>query len=305
MFDLYFAGTQSDASNELLSSLNANILLSWYHNKKRIEDVVAQKRDGTYSGKLFIDSGAFTAHRKDIDLNVDDYINYVNERDDAIDLFAQIDTIPGKFGQEKTRQQIKDAVEGTRSNYLYMVDKVKSPEKLIPVFHQGEDFEQLDWILNLQVNGKPIPYIGVSGSKSLSARERFEWYVPVYARIHASNNPNVKVHCFGNSSIKHMKSYPFTSSDATSWLKIAANGNIITKYGIMEVSNKSLYSRTNINSNRGLKDFEEYVEKLGYTLEQLQNDYASRANWNIQFLFDWSQNHTYKGKKVFKDTRLF
>ena len=41
-------------------------------------------------GKLFIDSGAFTAWTKGTYINVDDYVYFLNDRVQYIDLFGQL-----------------------------------------------------------------------------------------------------------------------------------------------------------------------------------------------------------------------
>ena len=295
MFDLYYAAQQHRASDELFVELGAHRLLSWILNKKHIAELVELKRAGKYTGKLFIDSGAFTAHRKETHLDVDEYIEFLNNIDDAIDLFAQIDDIPGTFGQIRTFNQIQESSKKSWDNYLYMVKRVKSPEKLLPVFHQDESIENyLDKILKYKINGKPIPYIGISSAKDKASGVRFEWYKDVYHYIAHSCNPNVKTHSFGTSSTTHLKRYRFTSSDATSWLQTAANGSIMTKHGIVKLSEKSINDPDNManKDGQGETSFQsvlECIEEYGFNLEDLKEKYYERANFNIRYLQAWAK----------------
>ena len=61
--------------------------------------------------QISIDSGAFSVHTKGIELDVDEYINYINSIDDDIHIFAQVDKIPGEFGKEKTKEQILETLD--------------------------------------------------------------------------------------------------------------------------------------------------------------------------------------------------
>ena len=305
MFDLYFAATQGKNSIQYRVDFNSNILLSWILDRKSIDYLVELKRSKKYNGKLFIDSGAFTAHRKDTIIDTDKYIDFLNERDDVLDLYAQVDSIPGKFGQVRTKEDIKIATKLSKDNYLYMVNKVKSSEKLLPVFHQDESFSHLDWMLNLKVNNNLIPYIGISGAKDRSVELRFNWYLEVFEHIYNSNNPKVKTHAFGTSSINHLVQYPFTSSDSTSWLQTAANGGVICKYGVIKLSDRTLSDPDNIFNSPALEKFSLYTKDLGYNIEDLKTDYELRSKFNIEFLDTWSKNYKYKGLKNFKRSKLF
>ena len=61
-FDFYFAGTQCDEADEVMVSLNANVLKSYVNDQKSIQKWFERKKNG-WKGKLMIDNGAFTFHR--------------------------------------------------------------------------------------------------------------------------------------------------------------------------------------------------------------------------------------------------
>ena len=101
---------------------------------------------------LFIDSGAYSVHSQGFekvskgrfatfDEMVDEYINYVNGLDDKIIAVAQFDHIPGVFKQPKKPEDYVESAKLSWENFLYMYPKMKSPEKLLVVYHQGESFE--------------------------------------------------------------------------------------------------------------------------------------------------------------------
>jgi len=73
-FDFYFAGTQCQESTELLKDLGCNVLKSYVNDRKEINKWFQYKKDG-WTGKLLIDNGEFTFHRKGGSLDIDEYIN--------------------------------------------------------------------------------------------------------------------------------------------------------------------------------------------------------------------------------------
>ena len=103
-FDLYFAGANNSATDDYFISNNCNRLFSQLNDRKLIQRYVQAKKDG-WTGKLMIDSGAFTLHRSDKKVDVDKYIDYLNEYHDYFDYYIQLDHIPGKWGQPRTAEQ--------------------------------------------------------------------------------------------------------------------------------------------------------------------------------------------------------
>ena len=106
MFDLYFAGQVTDHVDKCLFDMGANHLFSFLNERKNIDRWI--KWVDTYGkrGKLFIDSGAFTAWTKGTYINVDDYIYFLNDRVQYIDLFGQLDCIPGNIRNKPTQAQV-------------------------------------------------------------------------------------------------------------------------------------------------------------------------------------------------------
>lgn len=165
-------------------------------------------------GNIMIDSGAFTAWTKDINLDVDTYINWINKWNQYVTTFGQIDVIPPK---KATRQEIDDCCKRTWDNYLYMKDRMISPEKLLYTFHYGEDFKWLIQALEYRDgNGKPIEYMALGGLVGRSTKQRINFLNKCFDIIKHSSNPNIKVHGFGVSSEKLWKRYPFESCDSFS-----------------------------------------------------------------------------------------
>ena len=292
-FDLYFAGAHNSRSEEYLQRRGANRLKSQLRERKDIEKWIANM---TPNNKLFIDSGAYTAYTKGVSVDVDDYISYINSISDKITIFAQVDKIPGTFRQEKTVQEKKEAPAKSWENYLYMRARVKEPDKLIPIFHQGEDYA---WLKNMlewtDETGKHIPYIGISPAFDVPGLESF--LDASFDIIEQSSNPNVKTHAFGMTRLKVLEQYPYYSADSTSWLLSAGMGSVYTPWGTIYMSDRKDAEGSYImNQPKAAQEtLSTYFAKLGFTMEEVRTDYSAQALLNIQYLLDWASNYRFKG----------
>lgn len=298
-FNLYFAGIGCKAGLQRIRDRSCNQLLSQLNDRREIKKWVQYFKDHPEcKSKLFIDSGAFSAHTKGKVVDVDDYINFMNEIDDYVHIFAQVDTIPGVFGQPKTREQLLEAPAKSWENYLYMKDRVKSVDKLIPVFHQGEDFK---WLVNMleytHEDGHHIPYIGISPANDVSVAKKTKWLIEVFRVIKNSSNPDVKTHAFGMTSLHLLEQFPFTSADSTTWVMTAANGNILTKYGTIRVSDRTMGEVDHIMQQAPtvINSLESYLNKYGFTLQQMIDSADTRKVYHVEYLKDWCDHYKYRG----------
>ena len=306
-FDLYFAGYYSDETAKLIIENDFNQLLSYVNEYKKIPFYMEAKKNG-WKGKLLIDSGAFSIHKSGKTADVDAYIEFLNKNHEYLDYYIQLDDIPGKWGQPKTEEQKRVSPIKTWENYLYMRSKLVEPKKLLPVFHQGEDFKYLRQMLEYRdENGEPIDYMCISSNKEIDANRRLEWYKRCYEEIQKSSNPNIKTHSLGTQSEKHCEMIPFTSVDATSWIMTGANGNLYTKWGSKTISDMQKGKKKNVINDRSFEVFKNYVEENGFTVEDLANKSDERIKWNCLYLGKWARDvREYKGPKSFKNNgRLF
>ena len=298
--DLYFAGSSHNKSSQWINELQLNRLFSQELNRTEIMRMVEKKKSGEYTGKIFIDSGAFTAHTKGITVDVDEYIEYINSITEYVECFAQVDCIPGTFGKPKTIEELNTAPKSSWANYLYMRPKLKQPEKLLPIYHQGE---HVKWLRNMlewtDENGNHIPYIGISPANDKSQKEKDIFIDMCFREIRKSSNPDVKTHAFGMTNRKTLSEYPFTSADSSSWVLTAVNGNIMTPWGVICVSEK----RNSNGSYRGMvpgnkRKLEEYVKSMGFDMKELETNYLERIHFDIVFLADWIKNYKYTPKSI-------
>ena len=273
---------------------------------------------------LFIDSGAYSVHSMGFDKvskgrfatfddMVNEYIEYVNGLDDKTIAVAQFDHIPGVFKQAKKPEDYVESAKLSWENFLYMYPKMKSPEKLIAVFHQGESFEHLDNMLNwTDPNGNHLPYIGISPSNDRSVDEKDVYLKEVYEHIAKSPNPNVKTHLFGYTSLPGLPKFPWYSCDSISHRLRAAYNKVFTnKWGTISLSStresktKSDKMFLEVADPKTAQEFKDLVESYGLTIDQMLNESSARVAFDILEVQKYVREHPYKKSNMMRAKRLF
>jgi len=241
-----------------------------------------------------LDSGAFSFFQQmkkqgkilteeDTKEYTDDYLEFLNEVGDDLEIFVGVDTVPDPNNVDPTY------ADRTWENYLYMYEKLRPElrDKLVPVFHYGEDWKHLKRFLEYKhEDGTPIAYIGLAISLEGTRKVRIQWGQEAERIIAESSNPNVKYHAFGvgvKSVLEHLHA---TSTDATSWVKRAC-------YGMISIDDKTVYisdvqkenlekgSHYTERSNLYREVVEKEIEKRGFTIEGLETSPYDRAKFNI------------------------
>lgn len=305
-FDLYFAGVQNMSAEQAMLDRGCCRLYSQLRDRPRGQLWLdhAKENPGT---KVFVDSGAFSAWSRGKEIDVDEYINYVNTNTNELTLFASVDNIPGELTRTPTLKEKQQSPVLSWENYLYMRERVKDKDKLLPVFHIGEDFKYLNNICNVILDGNHIPYIALGGTVGIKDRKVKEnWYKQCFRVIKDSKNPNVKVHAFGMTNLEILENYPFESADSTTWLMAAINGELCTKYGRICVSQQVQHKPSHYNKLPQLvqQQINEQCVLYGTSIEQCMEDQDSRQLYNINYFKDWADNYKYKGNNRYQK-RLF
>lgn len=313
-FDLYLA---SYDDNKIIGDAWKNdwpLLYSQINNR----GVLMKRFDAPTNGKLLVDSGAHSAHTKGIQLDLEEYIGFSNEHMDKITLYVQVDKIPGVYLMPKTPKDFTEAPELSWENYLYMREKSKDPDKLIPVFHMGEDMK---WLRNMCdyrfSDGSHIPYIGLSPRGDVSLQAKYDFSAECFGVIQSSTNPNVKTHAFGATSLEMLEKLPYTSADSTTWVLVSAYGqvwmpNCITG-DVNGVGIKLGVSKENISHPTATqtyweqtpeikKKLDDYFESIGTNIEKLSVSHSERALASAKYVQNWAENYEYKGLKSFVNT---
>ena len=306
-------GTET-STHDVKRDLGYPQLLAWKNERKELDHWVEYLREHPDCPcKLVVDSSAYSAWTRGLEIDIDEYIEYINSISDVVYWFAELDKIPGTFGGEHTQEELAEAPEFSWKNYLYMIERVNCPKKILPIFHQGEDFKYLHQMLNFRFpDGSKIEYIGISPDNGVHVNLKMGWYERVWKTIKNSSNPDVLTHNFGMTTISMMEQYPSMSSDSTSWLRYAAFGSILMvingKIKQVYVSSRNPDHQNHIN-NQPLavrESVNKICDRLGHgiTLEALTNDDDNgglRMLFNLYALDDWRKSFEYKGNNIFKE----
>ena len=289
-FNLYFAGSRQGNDEHILSK-KACRLFSYGNDKKDIENYLTNKHRGT----LLVDSGAFSVAHSGLTVNIDDYIDYINAHPE-IEHFIELDKIPYAI---LNKEIDKDTAEISWNNYLYMIERLDDWEKLLPVYHFGEDIKYFRQILEFTYKGKHIPYICIGGRHGVSIDAQEKYFNTLFTEIKHSSNPNVKVHVLGMTVLSTLEKFPFYSADSTSYLQYAIYGSIMTEFGGINISSSN-YKKNNFTylSEHEKQLITKKIIDLGYTLEDLKSSYLERIKYNIDFCLNWCNNYKYKPYKV-------
>lgn len=308
------------SAREIKKELGYPQLLAWMNEKKELLEWVEQLREDDELRKkikLVVDSSAYSAWTRHIKVNIDEYIDFINSISDVVYWFAELDKIPGEFGKEKTEEQIKEAPEYSWKNFLYMIEKVNCPKKILPIFHMYEDYKYLDNMLSYKFSdGSFIEYIGISPSNDASVNDKIKWYEKtwnyIFSRCKELGRKIPMSHNFGCTTVSIMEQFPSMSSDSTSWVRSASFGNIMLvvngKIKTVYVSDRNMNSPDHIlNQPQAIKDsVEKECKRVGHGLtlnDLIYNDPKGqyRSLFNLYSLSDWSDTFEYKGSQDFKE----
>lgn len=312
-----FSGSLTDEMHDLLLAMPdfepLDILVSQL-DRSAIKKTIQWKHEG-FCRWLFIDSGAFSIHTGNANTTVDEYIEFLNSIDDDIDVFAQLDTIPGKFGQPKSPEDYELSAQKSWENFLYMYDRVKSPHKLMPVFHFGEKISNLQNMLNWRdPEGHLLDYIGLSPANDVNVEAKNRYLQTCADTIKNSINPNVKTHLYGYTSLEGLSLLPCYSADSISHRLIAGYAKILSShFGVISLSlrpkaskNKSSRSFLDLADDYNINVLKKELEDLGFTLEEVQQSPSIRVvitMHNIQKLI--KTKYKYSDSKIKQPMRLF
>lgn len=246
-----------------------NLLESYHYvNKQKIVDDMRREQ-----AKVFLDSGAFSAWTLGETIDLPEYCEYIKRNMDIL-------RVEGGAVMASVLDAIGDPL-GTYRNQMHMEYLGVRP---LPCFHKGEDERYLQHYVD------NYDYITIGGMVGSSKNQLKTWLDRIWDRylVDGAGRPKLKVHGFGMTSVELMELYPWYSCDSSSWIQIAAFGNIMMPYKqwILSCSEKSPTRHTVGKHLTTLSETEQdflfsELEKHGFTYERLSTIYESRAAYNL------------------------
>ncbi len=256
--------------NEQFHRRSATNLLESFHYIHKQSFVDSIRKDNR---AVFLDSGAFSAFTKGVEVDIPKYVDYIKRNEDIIE---KVDGVLLASVLDGIGDPLK-----TYQNQLYMEKLGVRP---LPCFHYGEDERYLEWyIANYE-------YITIGGMVPISTPQLKIWLDRIWEKYLTgpSGAPKVKVHGFGLTTISLMKRYPWYSVDSSSWVQIARVGGmlILPEGKVINVSDRSPNRKVEMQHIDTLPTLqreavEKYMMRCGVDTVRMRETYLSRWCYNI------------------------
>ncbi len=175
----------------------------WYitQNTKHLGDQF--KKDLEEGYEIFLDSGAFTAWKQGVEIDIYKYIDFIKQHP-QIKVYSNLDVVSKSFIDKRS------AAEQSKANMDIME---KAGLKPLAVFHYGEPLEYLKYYI------EKYDYIALGGMVGESTKHILPWIDACFEYIcNKDGSPKVKIHSFGMTSVTLLNKFPFYSADSSSWL---------------------------------------------------------------------------------------
>ena len=273
---------------------NCSRLLSYYNDKKIIEQKI--------SDDVFLDCGAWSAFTKNVNIDIDTYLDYIKSHKDYFTVAASLDVIP--------TGDVNKSAEDSYDNYVYLKKLIGNEFPLVPTYHKGEPLNYLKKLLCYP----DVDYIGIGGMLGYkdTAKNHREAFLDSIFDIIQKEHPDIKVHLFGLTDLSLLDKYPIYSADSTTWLRAGSFGEILTDFGRILISGKSYYTGSvsrfmtvnNFNEEQ-LSRMKDYVSAYGFTIEELQTSVEKRQMFNIAYMKNKVDNLDVGNSKYVPRKRLF
>ena len=253
-FSYLFAGADYKATEEWLIENNCLRLLSFVNEKRLIEQRCS------IGAKTFVDSGAFSATNRKLEINVDEYIEWLNQYHDNFIMYCCWDSIPvGDLDPEECARK-------TWENYLYMKDRLNEPKKLVYCYHYGEDIK---WLKQALDNGVKLIALGGLAKRGKNQRKTFLEEVEKAVKDY----DDLIIHAFGMTSFEILERFDFiTSADSSTWLYNPKFGEVsCPSYGNVYFGDDMTKKHNYWNLDLDIQmEVDNDLEKFGFTYEDMK-----------------------------------
>lgn len=192
---------------------------------------------------LFLDSGAFSAYRQQVSIDVARYAEFILKNVSDLFVYANLDVI----GDPET----------SWSNQLFLERFGLHP---IPTFHYGEAEKWLDLYLDR------YDYIALGGMGDKVDTLRWSFLDKAFSIVQR-RSMMPRVHGFGIQDERLLKAFPWFSVDATSVHMQARYGGIRTPWGWLKINPEVNFQETKWHTPLQIEAVKEWVDSLGLPLD--------------------------------------
>lgn len=257
---VYLAGEQFSGVEDKVKRR----LFSYWYNQDSAKDVVEAREQGVED--CFLDSGAFTAFTKDVEISPKVYSEYIAANKDLFTVCSSL-----------------DAIGDPAKSYSLLKELEDYGATVSPVFHAREDIKWLEKYLE-----EGYPYIFIGGMVPETTNWLKVWLDELFDGPLTNDDGTAvcKLHGFGLTDQQLMFRYPWHSVDSTSWLFTGAFGGCLfyrNRKAIKVTFSHDSPSAKKLNAPHysNLSDIEKqhvdvWLEEMGVTAEQCAESYRYR-----------------------------
>ena len=220
--------------------------------------------------KMFLDSGAFSAMTQGIEIDINEYIEFIKENKSFLEIYASLDVI-----SVNAKPPDIHSAKASLYNTKIMVNAGLNP---VPAFHIGEPFKYLEYYV------KNFDYIalGVAGN---SGPKLIKWMDECFSKYICDKNgiPKVKVHGFAVTGLNLMRRYPWYSVDSTSWVITGRMGAILIPRFINGVYDYAVNPwKINVSSvSPGLKEKGNHINTITDMQRDILLQYITKKGYKL------------------------
>jgi len=265
-----FAGIDGRIKVDALVSTGAwNWLVSYkdFRTKggiKLLNYMVNARKNAPQDSVFMLDSGAFSIWNSGACIELWEYINFVLEWQTIFNGCICLDVIDHPVASEVNHR----------------IMKLAGCKNILPVFHSGEPLLVLEKFLDWEYQ-----FFCISPNNSWSTRDKLKWM----KRLSKFKFKNVKTHILGFGSPKISRFEYIYSFDTTTWIMIAAVGNIICEdrkvVGVSESQNKLENKMSFQNSAAERKEMIlKRCASIRCSLDDLKTSHTARLKFNASTL---------------------
>lgn len=225
--DVYFVTTGLKEEIEVIKRVRPPRLLCsfWYFKNKPLAWLCEEIG---YRPEILLDSGAYSAYTKGKNVNLLDFMDYIEANRAYISRYVSLDVI----GDHKT----------TRMIWLLMRAKGLTP---LPVVHYGDGLRAVEYYTDLFAKE-----IALGATVQIrDKREVARWCAEVKEHF-----PNVELHLLGSCSQKILQSGAVETCDSSTWYIQAINGR---PAAIPGRTREAKITRAEANMRRIMEEFDE------------------------------------------------
>ena len=289
---VYFSAATTGGLLRWLGQNDYSVLFSFYNGRKQYDAFLRAIEGHDYKGRVFIDSGAFSARNSKRGVDIAEYAKFINSAYQGVETFANLDVMLQNVATKGyTKEQCQQM---SYDNFVWLRGHVcpEAAKKIAAVYHMGEPLELLDKYLDVYERESPEGWIAMNvglnhnGKTSNTLGDR-EYAQRICKRI-KSRLPNLKVHLLGYNHIADLPYIDCNSSDSTGYSISARYGHIITPFGDLAISHRSKQSESHPHFTKRLGSNAEgeliaWLAENGWDYNALVDSTEERAKFNAWY----------------------